>query len=168
MIEKIRIRERGAAPRGMRKVWNAASKVSFLESAQFFDAHLRDRRFTVAHAQAAGYTKRKGEGLPRDSKAFRRSYAGQKERRYKHNRPLEKSGDTRDKLRTGGRRTATRDKARISYSQASVFNYRHPQSMVRMSDEFRRILPEENEQLAEKYDSRLDRELNDSAFQAVR
>lgn len=165
MIELIKIRERGASPRGMRKVWNAGSKIAFLDAAQFFDDELRDRRFTTAHAAAAGYTQRKGEGLPRGSKAWKRSYYGQKERRYKHNRPLEKSGKTRDKLRSGGRRTSTRDKARISYSQASVFNFRHPKSMVRMSDEFTRVLPEENEQMAHVYDSRLDRELNDASFQ---
>jgi len=165
MIELIKIRERGPSPRGMRKVWNVSSKTSFLAAADFFDDRLRDRRFTTAHAQAAGYTKRKGEGLQRGTKAYRRSYAGQKESRYKHNRPLEKSGDTRERLRSGGRRTSTRDKARIAYSQARVFNFRHPKSMVRMADEFRRILPEENEQLAEVYDSRLDRELADAAFQ---
>ena len=167
MIEYIRVRERGASPRGMRKVWNAGSKLAFMAAAEFFDDHLRDRRFTTAHAQAAGYTKRKGEGLPRGTKAYRRSYAGQKESRYKHNRPLEKSGDTREKLRTGGRRTSTKEKARITYSQARVFNYNHPKSMVRMSDEFTRVLPEENEQMAEVYDSRLDRELADTSFQSV-
>ncbi len=166
MIELIKIRERGASPRGMRKVWNAGSKLAFLEAAEFFDANLRDRRFTTAHAQAAGYSKRKGEGLPRGTKAYRRSYAGQKESRYKHNRPLEKSGDTRERLRTGGRRTSTATKARISYSQARVFNFRHPKSMVRMSEEFTRVLPEENEQMAHAYDSRLDRELADASFAA--
>lgn len=167
MIEHIRIRERGAAPRGMRKVWTAASKLAFLDALEFFDDNLRDRRFTKSHAQAAGYYKRKGEGLPRESKAFTRSYVGQKLRRFKHDRPLEKYGKTRDRLRSGGRRTATRDKGRIAYSQAATFNFRHPNSQIDMSDEFTRVLPEENEQMAYVYDSRLDRELADSSFQSV-
>ena len=92
----IQIRERGPVPRNMRRVWNVASKTSFLAAADFFDDNLRDRRFTEAHARAAGYKRRKGELQPRGSKSFRRSYAGRKLRDHGHQRPLEFSGKTRD------------------------------------------------------------------------
>lgn len=164
MIELIQIKERGPTPRGMQRTWNASSKVAFLEAAEFFDDHLRDRRFTHTHARAAGYKRRKGELQPEGSKSFRRSYTGRKKRQFGHTRPLEFSGKTRDRLRSGGRRTSTSKGARISYHQASVFNFRHPKSQIDMAAEFRTILPEENQQLALAYDRRLDRELDDANF----
>lgn len=167
MIEFIKIEERGPAPRGMKRIWKAASKEAWLSAGEFFDDHLRDRRFTHAHARAAGYKRRKGELQPEGSKSFRRSYTGRKARQFKHTRPLEFSGKTRDRLRSGGRYRVSGDRQnlRISYSQASVFNFKPPKSQIDMAAEFRTILPEENQQLALAYDRRLDRELADSNFQ---
>jgi len=167
MIELIEIRERGPTPRGAGKVFRAASKAAFLSAADLFDEVYRDRRFTEAHAAAAGYHKRKGEGLPQGSKAYRRSYAGQKQRRFRHSRPLELTGETRDRLRTGGRRSATSNTAKITYAQARKFNFRHPKSQIRMSEEFTRLIPEEITQLAHHYDTRLDQELADANYQST-
>lgn len=164
MIDLIEIRERGPTPRGMGKVWRGASKAAFLSTAELFDEVYRDRRFTRAHAEAAGYYKRKGEGLPEGSKAWRRSYAARKQRQHRHQRPLEFSGETRDRLRSGGRRSSTSNSARITYSQARKFNFRHPKSQIRMSEEFTRLIPEEIKQLGQHYDSRLDAELADANF----
>lgn len=165
MIEFIKIQERGPAPRGMKSIWNQASKTAWLAAIEHFDDHFRDRRFTHAHARAAGYYRRKGELAAPGSKAFRGSYTGRKRRQFGHTRPLEFSGKTRDRLRSGGRRTSTRSGARVTYSQASVFNFKPPKSQIDMAAEFRRLLPEEEMQLAQVYDSRLDRELADANFQ---
>lgn len=167
MIGRVIIRERGAAPRGFRRVWNAASKTAWFASGEFFDDNLRDRRFTTAHAIAAGYKKRKGELQPVGSKSRRKSYTGRKEAKYKHSRPLEFSGDTREALRSGGRVVTTSKGARVRYPQARAFSYRHPKSQINMQEEFRTLLPEEEMQLGRIYDSRLDQELEDANWQSI-
>ena len=148
----------------MKKVWRASSKLAFLEAGEYFDDHLRDRRFTIAHARAAKYTPRKGELQPVGSKAWKATTAGQKWRKEGHDRPLEMSGETRDKLRTGGNKKATSNRVTIRYPQARVFNRRHSKSQINMSEEFTRLIPEEEIQLGQVYDRRLDRELADSNY----
>ncbi len=119
---------------------------------------MRDARFTEAHARAAGYAHRKGELLPRDTAAFRRSYTGRKLRMFGHTRPLEFSGETRNKVRAASI-NATNKMGRAAYPGASKFNFRHPKSKIRMNEEFTRLLPHEVEQLGEYYDQQLDIEL---------
>ncbi|MGB7325919.1 MAG: hypothetical protein WBD31_13675 [Rubripirellula sp.] len=166
MIGAVKIRERGATPRGMKRIYGNLSKEAYAAAAQFFDDHLRDRRFTAEHARAARYTKRKGENLT--GRARRRSYVGRKERQFGHDRPLEFSGKTRDALRSGGRVSTTKNHARIAYPQARVFSFRHPKSQIRMQEEFRRLLPEEEVQLGQVYDRRLDELLASSDFTSQR
>lgn len=155
-IGRIVLRERGAVPRGMKRVWNRASAQAYASAAQHFHDVFRDRRFTHAHAEAAGYKKRKGEGQPRGSKAWKRSYTGRKFAKYGHTRPLEWSGKTRDKIATQYRVASSSKWGRVIYSGASKFSLRHPKSQIRMQEEFRRLLPEEEVQLGEVYDRRLD------------
>ncbi|QDT07995.1 hypothetical protein K227x_64250 [Rubripirellula lacrimiformis] len=166
MIGPIQIRQRGPTPRGMRRIWGNASKEAYAAAAQFFDDHLRDRRFTEAHARAAGYKKRKGEN--QTGRARRRSYTGRKEREFKHNRPLEFTGKTRKALESGGRISSTKNRARVRYPQARKFSYRHPKSQIRMQEEFRTLLPEEEVQLGQVYDRRLDELLDSNDFTSVR
>ena len=162
MIGTIKIRERGPTPRSMRKVWTASSRTAFADTGEHFHDHYRDRRFTHSHARAAGYKRRKGEGQPVGSKSRKRSYTGRKESRYGHSRPLEFSGKTRDKIETAYKVTSTSKKGRVAYRGARVFNFRPPKSQINMAEEFRRLLPEEEVQLGQHYDSRLDAEMDDS------
>lgn len=166
MIGQINIRERGAVPRALRRVWRAASTTAWDATGNWFDANLRDLRFTPEHALKAGYYKRKGEGMPVGSKAWKSSYTGRKFKRFGHTNPLENSGKTREALRAGGRIVSFSDKVRVRYPQARVFNFRNPKSRIDMQDEFRRILPDESTQLARIYDGRLDIELKDANWQS--
>lgn len=167
MIGEIKIRERGAVPRGMRREWRVASKESFLAAGELFDEQLADERFTEEHARKAGYKRRKGELQPRGSKSFRRSYTGRKFQQHKHTRPLEFSGDTRAGVAQGGNIKANSNRALVAYPQAAKFNFRHPKSQIRMSDEFRKLLDPEAVLLGQAYDSRLDEQLADSRFQTA-
>ncbi len=108
---------------------------------------------------AAGFFLRKGEGLPRNSKAFRRSYTGIKLRRFGHTRALEFTGGTRRAIRTASI-SSTANQGKAAYRGASKFSFRHPKSRIRMSDEFRRLLPTENSELATVYDADLDTRLD--------
>lgn len=152
---RIAIRERGNTPRGMKRAFNAASKEAWRDTAMEFHANYRDKRFTAEHAREAGYTARKGELQPRGSKAFRQSYTGRKLRIKGHTRPLEFSGETRRAVRATSI-TSTSRGGKASYRGASKFNFRHPKSRVRMSEEFRRITRAESIELAAFYDRRLD------------
>lgn len=128
-------------------------------TAEYFDLHLRDKRFTEEHAREAGYMRRKGELQPRGSKAFHRSYTGQKLARKGHTRPLEFSGDTRRAMNASATYSSTSNGGRVKYSGAKNFNYRHPKSQIRMGEEFRRITDSESVELARVFDQQLDKYL---------
>ena len=155
-IGAIQVRERGNTPRGMKKAYRAASKKAWYAVALRFHVEMRDKRFTPEHAREAGYTLRKGEGQPRESKSFRQSYTGRKLRMKGHTNPLEFSGETRRAVRTTSI-TATSNGGKASYRGASKFNFRHPKSRVRMSEEFRRITRAEAIELGTYYDQQLDK-----------
>lgn len=158
-IRAVKVTDRGATPRRMLKVHNAANKIAWYQTGLHFHGHMRDNRFTEAHAREAGYKKRKGESLPKGSKGYRRSYTGRKERKWGHTRPLEFSGRTRDAVRTA-RITSTSKGARVSYSGASTLNFKHPKSQIRMNEEFRTITRAESEQLGEFHGEVYGREFN--------
>lgn len=154
----IVVRERGATPRNMKRIFNAAKKGAWHDVALRFHTEYRDRRFTLEHAAEAGYAKRKGELIARDTKAFRQSYTGRKLRMFGHTRPLEFSGDTRRKVRSASI-SSTSNMGKAAYSGASKFNFKHPKSKIRMGEEFRRITRQEANELGEYFDKQLDRRL---------
>jgi hypothetical protein len=158
MIGTITIRERGPTPRNFKKAFNAASRESWLATGKTFHERFRDQRFSEEHAQEAGYFKRKGEGMARDSKQFKRSYTGRKLAKFGHTRPLEFSGETRRLVRTASI-TSTSGGGRVAYPGARKFNFRHPKSRINMALEFRRVVPREASELAGVFDRDLDRGL---------
>lgn len=151
----ISVRDRGPVPRGMKRAFNAASKLAWHDVGVYFHEHLREKRFTEEHARAVGYTRRRGELLPRGTKAFRNSYTGRKLQRFGHTRPLELTGDTRRAMRTATL-AATGNGVKVRYPGAQAFNFRNPKSQVRMNEEFRRLTHEETMLLGDVYDRRLD------------
>ena len=155
MMPLIQIRERGATPRGMKRIFRRASKAAWLDTATHFHREYTLRRFTPEHAAEAKYSARKGQLQPRGSAAFRRSYMGKKMRLYHHQNPLQFSGKSKRSARFATP-TSTSKGGRIAYRGMRVFNFRHPRSRVRMNEEFRRIIPREAEELGTYYDRRLD------------
>lgn len=143
-----------------KRVLNAVLKEAWFDAGRYFHEHFRDLRFTREHALKAGYTKRKGEGLP--DKQFKRSYTGRKFRQFGHTRPLEFTGDTRRAVKMANI-SSTSSGAKVAYAGARVFNYHNPLSdpAMNLAEEFRKILPEEAEQLAMILDQGMYR-LNDS------
>ncbi len=158
----VTIRDRGTVPRGMQKQFNAASTKAWFDVGVYFHQHLRDKRFTEEHARAVGYTRRKGEAIPRGTKAFRKSYTGKKFSAHGHTRPLEFTGETRRAMKTANVDAKTKG-VKVKYAGARAFNFRHPKSQIRMTDEFRRLSTEEIQLLADVYDRQLDLYLNESA-----
>lgn len=151
----IGLRDRGPIAAGMKRAFNNASKTSWQRTALHFHAQLRENRFDPDHQREAGFALRKGQGLPKGSKAYRGSYTGRKERRFGHTRALEFTGDTRRAIKSASV-SSTSKGGKVSYPGARAFSFRHPRSKIRMQDEFRRILPAEAEELAHVYDGHLD------------
>ncbi len=158
MRVSAKIRERGNTPRGMKRAFGNASKAAWYLVAMLFHKEYRPKRFTHDHAVEAGYAKRKGELIPRGTKAFRNSYTGRKLRMFGHTNPLEFSGDTKRNVRAASI-SSTRTGGKAAYAGASKFNFRHPKSKIRMNEEFTRITAREAEELGRYYDQQLDLEL---------
>lgn len=158
-VLNITIKEKGFVPRGMKRAYGRVSKAAWFETGVRFHGEHRDDRFTKEHGRKAGYKKRKGEDAGLTGKAFWQSYTGRKLRFKKHTRPLEWSGDTRRAVRSANI-TSTSKGAKVAYSGARKLNFRNPRSDINMSEEFRRLTPEEMVSLAKFYDDKLDAGLN--------
>lgn len=152
MIDRITIKERGATPRRMMKAHNASAKEAWYMAGRLFHETMRDKRFTAEHGRKANYAKRKGEESGIDTKAFFRSYTGRKLRKWGHRRPMEWSGDTRRNVRYANINNTSKG-CRVAYPGANKLNYRPRGGRINMADEFRRLLPEEINKLAEKFDT---------------
>lgn len=144
---KFDIRDRGATPRGMAKRINAMKRIAWDETGTLFHTEMRDKRFSKAHARAAGYTQRKHK------------YTMKKLKAKQHTNPLQWSGRTRRDVRLA-RIIPTSNGARIAYPGARVLNFRNPKSQVRAAVEFATITQDEANTLAANFDRVLDRQLN--------
>jgi hypothetical protein len=140
-----------------RRSWNVLLKAEWEEAAKYWGEEFRPKHFTPEGAAAYGYTKRKGENLAKGSKAYRRSYTGRKERQMGHTDPLVFTGESKRES-SRYRIFATSKGARLSMPTRKL-NYRHPKSQIRMADELRRVLPSEEQAIAQRMSVRLARRL---------
>lgn len=137
--------------RGKRKLFTAAAKASYKETGEYFQKHLRPRRFTKQHAQLAGYQ-------PRSKKYMKR-----KMREMGHDNPLEFSGEAkaasaRFRMSTvaGTKAGGAGGYAKLYYAGLRKLNYR-----PYMADEFRRVIPQELQILGDEFDKTLDKKLSE-------
>lgn len=141
------IKDRGATPRGMRRIHGVAAKKSWWATGLLYHGEMYEKRFTHSHATAAGYTKRSVKYLIR------------KAQKYGHTYPLVFSGTAQRKTRTANI-TSTSTGAKVAYPGARVFNFRNPKSQVNMVVEFTTILQSEADLLAKKFDATYDQLIN--------
>lgn len=146
---------KGRGLRGTQRAVTVARKETWQEVGTLFHGTMRDKRFTSPHAREAGYYLRKGESMAVGSKEFRRSYTGKKFRLFGHTRPLEFTGKTRLALRSANISSFAL-KVQVKYSGARTLNLRNPKSRINMSEEFRRILPSEERELGQHFNSRFE------------
>lgn len=152
MVALLNVVTKSNVPRALRTLHSQSTKAAWSEAGQEFHTKFRDRRFSNAHATAAGYTPRQGERG--SGVAFPRSYVGRKLRRYGHTRPLELTGETRRMVSLASINSTSKG-VKVSYPGARKFNLRHKNSTINMADEFRRILPSEASTLAAFWSDRL-------------
>lgn len=146
---KFNIRDRGATPRGMRSAMNAATKVAWYEAGELFHDKMSEDRFTHAHATKAGYQERTAKYLKRKLKEFGHTY------------PLRFSGRTKMLVRTANV-VATSKGCNVRYAGANTLNYINTRARnpINMALEFTKVLPEEADRLAARFDRVLDDKLN--------
>jgi hypothetical protein len=144
---KFDIRDRGATPRGMARRMNAMKKVAWDETGLLFHTEMRDKRFSKAHARAAGYAPRT------------HAYTMRKLKAKKHALPLVWSGRTRNAVREANI-APTSNQVNVRYRGARALNFRNPKSQVRAAVEFTTITQAEANTLAAEFDRVLDYQLN--------
>lgn len=140
-----------------RSIFRQERREALRTMAETWNARYRDLHFAGDARRRYGYLPRKGEDLPHGSKAFRRSYTGQKLRRFGHVLPLVFSGQSRTLARLA-RVTATSDRARVILPVPGL-NRRNPISQIDMRDEATRITEEERSVLTRGLDKDLGRRL---------
>ena len=156
----IGITYRGAAPGSEAlkpREWNRVQKEEFARVGYQWGEEYRPRHFAEDASQRYGYIARKGERLPRGSKAYERSYTGRKEAQVGHTRPLEFSGKSREaseRYRVRGIGQGEAAGARVSMPTPTL-NYRHPKSQIRMADELRSVTPAEENELGRFLEARV-------------
>ncbi len=139
----------------MGRAVTVARKETWGDVGRLYHTTMRDKRFTTAHAREAGYYLRRGEGMTVGSKTFKASYTGRKLSMFGHTRPLEFTGETRALVRRATIKTFAL-KCQVRYEGARKFNFRNPKSRINMAEEFRRILPHEERELAAEFNAKFD------------
>lgn len=139
---------------------NRAMKAANFATGVHFRRNFLPSRFTQQGGRRLKYTPRAGEvriGLVRQG--VKQSYAARKQRHLGHSEPLVFSGEGKRLALSNNRNVrSTRDKIVIPLPRK--FNFRNPNSKIRMSDEIRRVTPREAKKLSTFLAAQVDRELN--------
>lgn len=145
----ISVHYRGAHPL-RRRDWNTeVAEPVFRDAGEYWHDQFRAKHFTAEGAAEYGYYRRKGEGLPRNSKAWRRSYTGRKHARFGHTRPLVYTGEGERLSRVRDVRANSR---RVRVILPNKFNFRHPKSRINMREEVTRVSQREEQELIARAD----------------
>lgn len=146
----IAIRVKGVnVGRSLRKKFGEASLPAWEETGKQFHTQYRPKRFTEEHARAARYGKRK------------ESYLKRKERQFGHRDPLKFSGEVFRLTRTAGisarkgtGQIGNQGGVKVTYRGARKLNLRHPNSQIKMNEEFTRITRREATTLGLAFETR--------------
>lgn len=142
MIGFIRITERGPTPGQSREVWNAAQKAAWLSDAQMWVANFRAKHFTAAGAAEYKYARRTAK------------YEADKQRRFGHTRPLEYTGESRQRT-TNAAASSTSRRGTVRMN-APALNFRNPKGAANPRLELTTISQREAELLTANHVQHLD------------
>lgn len=155
---EIKTTEVGATPRRMSREMGRIQRESLEQVGIYWHQNFRAKHFKPSGAKEYGYTKRKGEGLPSQSKEFRRSYMGRKLRQRGHQKPLTWSGETEQRTQIRDVR-ATRNKVRIVI-HAPALNFRSAGSQINMREEMTTVSPAEQQVLTDVFQEEMQKRLD--------
>ncbi len=148
VIGTMTLKIRGAAPGGLTaKVWRLIVKNAYFSAADFWHRRLRSKHFAESAKTEYRYTPRSGARSTPGSKRNRRSYAGQKRRKFGHSRPLTLTG--RSMALTAQRRISGSSKRARITMRAGALGRKHPSGRIDMADELTRMSPGDRQAIAE-------------------
>lgn len=127
----------GPMPRELRKRMPRIKKAAFRLMAAVWHRTMRPKHFTKAGAREYRYDPRQGERAGQGTKRFRRSYTGQKLRRFGHTDPLVLTGESR--RATAIRRIKGTSKGARVIMRAPKLNFRTPGRKKTMREELTTI-----------------------------
>ncbi len=135
--------------RSLRKKYGEASEPSWEETGRHYHIVYRPKRFTHAHARAAGYTPRKA------------AYNRRKLRKFGHTYPLVWAGEVKRlvasaniTVRKGTGRLGSQGGVKVSYRGARKLNLRSRHTDINMADEFTRVTDQEATTLGQYWQAR--------------
>lgn len=132
---------------------------AWTDVAELWHDEIRPKHFTMQGGREYEYKPRKGENLPRGSKAFKRSYFGRKFNLTGHLDPLVYSGKTKKESEAQPPITATSKGVALKYG-LNTLSYRHPKSNIFMQREFGVISRADMERMAPYMGERITHHLN--------
>jgi len=159
VLTLIKLKEIGPVPgtSRARAQYNRAKKAAYLAIGKKWFADLRPQHFTKRGAQMYGYKSRKGDPGNPDPYGFRKSYQGQKLKKYGHTRPLVKTGES---ARATSIASITGSSRHVRLSMPGGWigatNHKHH---IDTLDEFTRLSDSDREVLAETWAESFDRAL---------
>lgn len=153
----IKVTKTGSTPDVSKREFNRIKKRSYRSVGRFWhNSGMKAEHFTDKGRRKYKYAPRKGERLPRSSKAFKSSYSGRKLRQKGHLLPLVFSGDSRS-LALSRRKVVATSKGMRAIVNAPGLNRRNPASKIDMRDEMTRVTPDEERTLIKLLGDRIER-----------
>ena len=132
--------------------YNRIRSQGYTEAGRLWHRRFSRKHFTHQGARKYGYKKRKGQEFAFGSKGFKRSYTGQKWRRFRHTNPLQYTGESKRIVANQTRIKATKRgavKASV-IMPARTFNRRPAGSMINMRVEMTTVTSDETQPMAAK------------------
>jgi len=147
---EITLRKRGPTPKLLARELNNINREAARAMGQFWHSRYFKKHFTLAGASEYGYAPREGSAARPGPRGFKRSYTGKKLARVGHTRPLEYTGESRE--RASHPRivaTARRGEAKVRViMNAPTFNFRRPGSSIDMRKELTTVSRPEADAIA--------------------
>lgn len=141
--------ETGGTPRILRRDFERIARETGDYIGQYWHRHFRPIHFTNRATNRYGYQPRQGERGSGYDKGFRRSYTGQKLRKFGHTRPLEYTGDSKRRTEIEHVRSTYRAGfVRVHViMNAPTLNFRRWPTSPDMRKELTTVIPEEFEEM---------------------
>lgn len=149
----------GPTPDVIKREWNRLKKEAYQHIGEYWHARFMPKHFTHRGAREYRYQPRQGESGNASDKGFRRSYTGQKLRKYKHTLPLVFTGETKVlAAQRDVRSTSKGCRVVIRANRLNLIN-RRAAKPINMREEMTTVSPAEQAELARQFNIMLDRRL---------
>lgn len=168
----IRIQYVGPVPGSVnltQREWNALVRETWRQIGLYWVAQYRAKHFSRQAYSEYQYAPRQGESGNPDPKGFKRSYTGQKLRRFGHTNPMVYSGRSEQRSRSARvHAVATRNRSGVDVIMSvPALNFRRPGSPIDMPAEMKRFSAREVVELVRLHRRLMEAKLRDLRSKTV-